>query len=124
MHGNLSMTAKDPILFAGGDTNLYGYVLGDSVNLVDPAGLDLSPGQFATILFNETRSLFEAGIYDARVNIAHAILNGDAALGDRRPRTGPDTLNLPVNEFPTYKNCMDAVDRTLPVSQVDFLIAG
>ncbi len=24
-------TAKDPILFAGGDTNLYGYVLGDPV---------------------------------------------------------------------------------------------
>ncbi len=28
--------AKDPILFAGGDTNLYGYVVGDPVNLVDP----------------------------------------------------------------------------------------
>ena len=32
-------TAKDPIGFAGGDTNLYGYVLGDPVNLVDPWGL-------------------------------------------------------------------------------------
>ena len=32
-------TAKDPILFAGGDSNLYGYVLNDSVNLVDPEGL-------------------------------------------------------------------------------------
>jgi len=32
-------TAKDPILFAGGDTNLYGYTLGDPVNFVDPAGL-------------------------------------------------------------------------------------
>ena len=31
-------TAKDPILFAGGD-NLYGYVLADPVNLVDPSGL-------------------------------------------------------------------------------------
>ncbi len=28
-------TAKDPILFAGGDTNLYGYVLGDPVGGVD-----------------------------------------------------------------------------------------
>jgi RHS repeat-associated protein len=33
-------TAKDPILFNGGDTNLYGYVLNDPVNLVDPAGLE------------------------------------------------------------------------------------
>ncbi len=32
-------TAKDPILFAGGDTNLFGYVLNDPVNLVDPLGL-------------------------------------------------------------------------------------
>jgi len=29
---------KDPIGFAGGDTNLYGYVLGDPVNFVDPTG--------------------------------------------------------------------------------------
>ncbi len=32
-------TAKDPIGFAGGDTNLYGYVLNDPVNWVDPFGL-------------------------------------------------------------------------------------
>jgi RHS repeat-associated protein len=32
-------TAKDPILFAGGDANLYGYVLQDPVNWIDPEGL-------------------------------------------------------------------------------------
>jgi RHS repeat-associated protein len=32
-------TAKDPIFFAGGDTDLYGYVLNDPVNFVDPDGL-------------------------------------------------------------------------------------
>ena len=32
-------TAKDPIGFDGGDTNLYGYVLQDPVNEVDPEGL-------------------------------------------------------------------------------------
>lgn len=31
--------SKDPILFAGGDTNLYGYVLQDPINLIDPDGL-------------------------------------------------------------------------------------
>lgn len=30
---------KDPIGFAGGDTNLYGYGLNDPVNLIDPSGL-------------------------------------------------------------------------------------
>ncbi|MDH5607433.1 MAG: RHS repeat-associated core domain-containing protein, partial [Anaerolineae bacterium] len=31
-------TSKDPIGFAGGDVNLYGYVLNDPVNLIDPNG--------------------------------------------------------------------------------------
>lgn len=32
-------TSKDPILFNGGDTNLFGYVLNDPINLIDPSGL-------------------------------------------------------------------------------------
>ena len=31
-------TSKDPLAFSGGDTNLYGYVLNDPANLVDPEG--------------------------------------------------------------------------------------
>ncbi len=52
-------TAKDPILFAGGDPNLYGYVLGDPVNWVDPSGL---------IPFDE--------IWDF-ANVAYDIITGD-----------------------------------------------
>jgi len=32
-------TAKDPIRFEGGDTNLYGYVFRDPLNWIDPYGL-------------------------------------------------------------------------------------
>jgi len=39
-------TAKDPIGFAGGDKNLYGYVLGDPVNFVDINGLHPNVGPF------------------------------------------------------------------------------
>ena len=35
-------TAKDPIDFGGGDSNLYGYVLGDPVDFVDSLGLERS----------------------------------------------------------------------------------
>ena len=31
--------SKDPILFDGGDANIYRYVLNDPVNLIDPSGL-------------------------------------------------------------------------------------
>ncbi len=32
-------TAKDPILFAGGDTDLYGYCVNDPVKWIDPSGM-------------------------------------------------------------------------------------
>lgn len=35
-------TAKDPIGFEGGDANLYGYVLNDPLNGIDPEGLLVS----------------------------------------------------------------------------------
>ncbi len=30
--------SKDPIGFEGGDTNLYGYVISDPINYIDPKG--------------------------------------------------------------------------------------
>jgi RHS repeat-associated protein len=38
-------TAKDPIEFDGGDTNLFGYVANDPVNSIDPLGLESVSGQ-------------------------------------------------------------------------------
>ena len=39
-------TNKDPILFAGGDSNLYGYVVENPVNFFDRNGLQLWPEWF------------------------------------------------------------------------------
>jgi RHS repeat-associated protein len=54
-------TAKDPILFAGGDTDLYGYVLNDPVSWVDPLGLFFpfgGPG-FTNVKDSEPPSWYE-----------------------------------------------------------------
>jgi len=40
-------TAKDPLLFEGGDTNLYAYALGDPVNRVDPTGKSVALWEWA-----------------------------------------------------------------------------
>ena len=45
-------TSKDPILFAGGDFNLYGYVISDPVNKVDIQGLlTLTGGVGGSLVF-------------------------------------------------------------------------
>jgi RHS repeat-associated protein len=45
-------TAKDPILFAGGDTNLYGYVLADPIDWIDPSGKGGLLDWFVSTLIN------------------------------------------------------------------------
>jgi RHS repeat-associated protein len=40
-------TAKDPILFAGGDTNLFGYVQNNPVNWIDKNGLSYNPPEIS-----------------------------------------------------------------------------
>jgi RHS repeat-associated protein len=57
-------TAKDPILFAGGDTNLYGYVLNDPINFVDPNALSgkkvpLTPAQLLYDLLTYSKDVGE-----------------------------------------------------------------
>jgi RHS repeat-associated protein len=50
-------TARDPIDFSGGDTNLYGYVADDPVNFVDPTGLCLESGVDAAFLVYDVTKL-------------------------------------------------------------------
>jgi RHS repeat-associated protein len=56
-------TAKDPIDFAGGDTNLYAYTMNDPVNLVDPSGLLVFPWHFGltfAVAFSSGRGFVES----------------------------------------------------------------
>ena len=59
--------SKDPLLFGGGDSNLYGYVLQDPVNLVDPSGefAILAPAILfvaeAYLAYETTKALIKVG---------------------------------------------------------------
>jgi hypothetical protein len=72
--GLCRFTAKDPIDFAGGDTNLYAYVSSDPINLTDPEGLYIFPwhgllSYYSTVLatgnpFTAMKVAFQSATYD------------------------------------------------------------
>ena len=73
-------TAKDPILFEGGGTNLYGYVLNDPVNGVDPTGEFGIPGAIVGVVTGAYGG-FLSGIQSG--NIGAGVIGGiaGAAVG-------------------------------------------
>ncbi len=116
-------TAKDPILFAGGDTDLYGYVMNDPVNLVDLWGLyweySQTTGQLTYVYINNPMlpDYVQNAIPSMRIPIAtgysgqmlglnNPALQGIQSLGPipqgtynignayRHSRLGPVTMNL------------------------------
>ena len=74
-------TAKDPILFAGGDTDLYGYCLNDGINLVDPEGLirNFLIGQFVRRVASSVSNLYLQHIDPSGRRIISAGIGGAAA---------------------------------------------
>ena len=68
----------------------------------------LTDSEIANIIFNETRSLSGGSISEARKNIAHSIINAQAATG-KRPKTGPTVAHIPKQESTTYELCVAAV---------------
>jgi RHS repeat-associated protein len=68
-------TARDPIGFAGGDTNLYGYVASDPVNFVDPTGEVGIVGALISAGVNVTLQLVQNGGNLSQVNIGEVALS-------------------------------------------------
>jgi hypothetical protein len=74
-------------------------------------GSRLSTSEVTNIVFNETRSLSGASVDEARTAIAHTIINGDEARGDKRPLTAPSTASVPEAERNQYSEIQSAVLR-------------
>lgn len=64
-------TTKDPIGFAGGDTNLYAYVNGDPMSYIDPTGLSPEDLQAAINYLKRVRS----DLTDLNPNFINKVLN-------------------------------------------------
>ena len=84
-------TAKDPISFAGGDTNLYGYVVGDTINLRDPEGLFVD-GALLQKLLEQLTAAIATGSVVAVATIAAVIadLIFPNSAGDSADMLPPD----------------------------------
>jgi len=94
-------TAKDPIGFQGGDSNLYRYVLGDPVGLVDPSGLVdenyIDPDGYSnTILHYSGKTINYKNIYTILSHGYNGHLIGVSiyTLIDNAKKSGKDKIQL------------------------------
>ncbi len=55
-------TAKDPIFFESGDTDLYGYCLNDPINRIDPDGLEAATATTTIVVVIEGVGSLTVGI--------------------------------------------------------------
>ena len=95
--------------------NLYTYVLNNPLSRADadghcgddgiPCSNNLTVEQITGIVFNETQSLHgdDVTLSDARQSFAHMIINGENAMGDKRPVTATDKVSGANQQTETYQ---------------------
>jgi RHS repeat-associated protein len=108
-------TAKDLILFDGGDTNLYGYTFADPVNLIDLSGLDIFVNYYSrgpTHLGMGVNTTESVGFYP--VSTSAFIPLGVARPGEVRLDAGnPDwTIRFHTNRIQD-RRAIEAINRRI-----------
>jgi RHS repeat-associated protein len=103
-------TARDPIGFAGGDTNLYGYVASDPINFVDPNGLfSLTQGLTIIELATVAKGIYDNNqnqreLRDMRESITHANSVVKGCVSGKCP--------MPYSDLSSYVDALDRVTKT------------
>jgi len=99
-------TAKDPILFAGGDTDLYGYCLNDPVNWIDPYGLAGGRGQKGERNWQSGPKGTDNPYKGWKINPdnPNQIVGKDKQTGKKITKPKPDDWPEEANEEPCPKN--------------------
>ncbi|MBN1662328.1 MAG: C40 family peptidase [Deltaproteobacteria bacterium] len=103
---------KDPIGFAGGDVNLYGYVLNNPVMLIDPSGLEAqSRANWAVDQYNNNSDAWRGGLLPGTNNFCNEFVA-------RAHSNFPTVLR---NSGYTYPTVADLSDPSFARSQLDYL---
>lgn len=105
-------TTKDPIGFAGGDTNLYAYVGGNPMTYVDPSGhsaiaVAACIGYFAGTGYLDVKSYFN--INDALKTARGAANKSRIALQDEVGKSCPDSSRVSKLEEILNQSTQDAL---------------
>jgi RHS repeat-associated protein len=116
-------TAKDPLLFGGGDSNLYGYVLQDPVNLVDPLGLEWYKPWTWKDDYNKAKELADKALEDTKKSGMPGIHNGQADAYRHCLWSCKMAYNLGATEAWFFGTGHEVIDNRLSPyneSQMDF----
>jgi RHS repeat-associated protein len=103
-------TSKDPIGFGGGDTNLYGYVLQDPVNFIDPDGKS-----YLRIVLIGASILCHANNFFDQYKLAQDLDKLDQEINDTKKEI--DMLEMQLFE----SSCPDDIDEKIRAAQQKFL---
>ncbi|MCI0615447.1 RHS repeat-associated core domain-containing protein, partial [bacterium] len=121
-------TAKDPILFEGGDLNIYQYVLSDPINLFDPDGLKCCNRSFAEC-HNRCFNRFAPGFLEFFIgsqiasNAPHRLVVEPNARGTRI--IVRETLHPLAKLFPrTFRVAATISKKVRPIQAVGLGYAG
>jgi hypothetical protein len=121
------LTAKDPIRFKGGNTNLFGYTLGDGINFIDPLGLKWkvqlggSMGGFdinATI-YDSDYGLFPSYADKPEIGVSTTLIGGGISFihesNESCPKGNEVVTSYGINKYLSYGQTTDLSQQQVTI---------